>query len=257
MTDQFDQPMAVQKTEEQTSVVTPPVTEEVPTDPQTQPEGAVAPQVEAPELPEGSEEQRRAFQEMRLENKRLKEEMEARVKTESAFDAFRPKQVTSQLDPNQFTDQVTGEFDWARYNQQVITQANQTATVQANQAVDERLDEFQARTKFPEVFSDKESEQEVADRWFAARMRGETPSISDIAKKVASRISKTVSKAEELAAEKVLSELTPKEQASLSAQSVSSAQTSADISVEAKEASLSRVRRGDDLELAKLMSKFK
>lgn len=255
MNDQNDQPEAVKNTEETTSVVTPPVTEESSTDSNQTPE-VVTPVNEVPDsLPNDTEEQRRAFQEMRLENKRLKEEMEARGKTESAFDAFRPKQVTSQLDMGQFTDPMTGEIDLARYNQSVVAQANQTATVQANQAVDERLDEFQARNKYPDVFTDKESEQEVADRWFAAKMRGENPSVSEIAKKVASRNSKAVSKAEEIGAEKALNELTPKEQAGLNAQSVTSSQANAELSAEANEVSRSKVRHGDDIELAKLMAK--
>lgn len=259
MNDQIDNTSVEQNAVEQTTQTNSPNVEGAPTESQT-PNAEVVPQETqevAPDNVESSmtEEQRRAFQEQRLEIKRLKEESEARVKTESAFDAFRPKQVPSvELNQNQFIDPVTGDFDWSRYNQQVVANANQVAGVQANQVVNEKLDEYQARNQFPEVFANPEAEQETADLWVAAKLRGENVSISDIAKKVANRFSKTVSKAEKVGAEKVLNELTPKEQASLSAQSNNGTQS---VASDNSDASRLKVRMGDDNELARLMSKVK
>jgi len=176
------------------------------------------------ELPVDVEEQRRAFQEQRLEIKRLKEENEARAKSESAFKVFRPQAPQAQSNPirvEDFKDPYTGELDLDRYNGAVnnaLLNAKQGARYEAQQAVEERLDEDKARTKYPELFADAETEQEIADRWFAARMRGENPTVSDIAGRVAKRFTTAVSKAEKIGAEKILEEVSPKEQASLAAE---------------------------------------
>lgn len=148
------------------------------------------------------------------ENRRLKSEK----KQGSAFDAFRPQVAPAigQVDPNQFTDEY-GTTNWSAYNAAVISHAQQVATVQAQQTVSELLDENNARSKHPELFADPDTEQEIADRWIAAKMRGENVSVSDIAERVAKRVSKAVSKAEKVGAEKILQEVSAKEQAGLSA----------------------------------------
>ena len=157
----------------------------------------------------------REFQIKRLaeENRRLKSERQG-----SAFDAFRPQgqPVPGQVTVNNFTDQY-GETNWDAYNAAVFSHAQQVAQNQANQIVEERLDEQNARTKHPELFEDPEVEQEIADRWVAAKLRGENVTISDITERVAKRNSKDVSKAEKRGAEKILQEVSVKEQAGLSA----------------------------------------
>jgi hypothetical protein len=177
------------------------------------------------ELPVDVEEQRRAFQEQRLEIKRLREEKEARAKSESAFDVFRPKAVPqTQSGPirvEDYTDPYTGVLDTNRYNEAVNNKlqfAEQNARFTAQQTVQETLDENKAKDKYPELFADPETEQEIADRWFAARMRGENPSVFDIAGRVAKRFGTAVSKAEKIGAEKILEQVSPKEQAALAAE---------------------------------------
>ncbi len=189
------------------------------------------------DLPADKEEERRAFQEQRLEIKRLKEEKEARIKSESAFDVFRPKaNPQSQSGPirvEDFTDSYTGEIDWASYNREVnnaLQGVKESARFEAQQTVQDTIDENNARTKYPDLFSDPETEQEIADRWFAAKMRGENPSISDIASRVAKRFGTAVSKAEKIGAEKILEEVSPKEQAALAAEGETSSSSRGQIS---------------------------
>lgn len=158
------------------------------------------------------------------ENRRLKEEKKARLANESAFNAFRP-QVAPVSQPGvvrieDYTDQLTGETNWNAYNQAQLQreqQVIQQAEWRAQQTTQDVLDENNARSKYPEVFSDPEVEQEVADRWFAAKMRGENPTISDIAERVSKRFQQAVSKAEKIGAEKMLNEVSAKEQATLEA----------------------------------------
>jgi hypothetical protein len=189
------------------------------------------------ELPADEEERRRAFQEQRLEIKRLKEEKEARVKSESAFDVFRPKSApvvnNVPVRVEDYRDAYTGEINYDAYNAAMnsrLNQVEQNARFQAQQTVEETLDENKARTQFPELFDDADTEQEIADRWFAAKMRGENPSITDIAKRIAKRVGTAVSKAEKIGAEKVLEEVTPKEQAALAATGETSASSKGQIS---------------------------
>ena len=194
-----------------------------------------------------SEEQRKAFQEQRLEIKRLKEEMGARKKGESAFDVFRPKSQPGVIDPNSYVNQDTGEMNWISYNQAVQTQAQAVAT----QTVNEQLDERDARQKFPEVFDDPDLEEVVAGQWLASKFQGKDVSISDLAAKVSKKLSSATTKAEKEGAKKALTELTPKEQASLSVQSQSSATKQA--SADEEETLKLKARNGDQDALAKLM----
>jgi len=204
------------------------------------------------DLPADVQEQRRAFQEQRLEIKRLKEENEARAKSESAFDVFRPKAtIQSQSYPirvEDYKDPYTGEIDLDSYNRAVniaLQNVKESAKYEAQQTVQETLDENNARAKYPDLFADRETEQEIADRWFAAKMRGENPSVSDIASRVAKRFGSAVSKAEKIGAEKILEEVSPKEQAALAAEGGTSFSNRNQISDDEFEA-LRRQSRGKD-----------
>ena len=179
----------------------------------------------APDEPKfQSEEQRKAFQEMRLENKRLKEEITGRRANESAFATFKPQPQL--VNPQAYTDPYTGEV-----NQMAYTNAHiQVAKAEAAQAAREEIDEFQARQKYPDLFADPELEQIVAGQWFTAKMQGENTSITSVADRVSKRLGKVVSKAEKSGMEKALEEVTPKEQAALAA----SGQTSAPARAEQK-----------------------
>lgn len=197
-----------------------------------------------------TEEQRKAFQEMRLENKRLKEEQGARKKGESAFDVFKPK-TTGPVDINNFVDSSTGNVDWNAYNQAVVSQAQTAAT----QTVSEQLDEAKAREKYPEVFADPDLEEAVAGKWIASKLQGQEVSISDIASKLSKKLTKATTKAEKEGAKKALTELTPKEEAALSAQGQSSSSAQRQANAEDLESLRLRARRGDEDAMATLMSR--
>lgn len=153
-----------------------------------------------------SPEQRKAFQDMRLENKRLKEETQGRLTNESAFAPFK---YQAPIEPNGYIDEAA----------RIRTEAAQAAR--------EEVDEVLARQKFPQLFADREIEQEIADRWFSAKMRGENVSISQLAEKVNKRVQSTIEKAEIKGAQKALEQVTPKEQAALAASSQSSSAANA------------------------------
>ena len=242
---------AVESVVEETTQTNPPQVEVPTTKEQTNQEAKTDSQV-TEDLPTDVDEQRRAFQEQRLEIKRLKEENEARVKNESAFDVFRPKAVpqapNGPIRVEDYTDPYTGEVDWNKYNGAVnstLQGVKEAARFEAQQTVQETIDENNARSKYPDLFADHETEQEIADRWFAAKMRGENPSISDIASRVAKRFGTAVSKAEKIGAEKILEEVSPKEQAALAAEGGTSSANRNQISDDEFE-TLRRQSRGKD-----------
>lgn len=209
------------------------------------------------DLPEDEKEQRRAFQEQRKEIKRLKVEKEAREKSESAFAPFKPA-VTPQPQSNpirieDYKDPYTGEVDLDRYNVDMnkrITQTQQTARYEAQQTAQELIDENEARGKFPEVFADKHLEKRVAEKWLYDRMNGKNTPLSKIAKIVSDESSNTVSKAEKIGAEKMLKEVSSKEQAAVVADGETSASSKKAISDEEfedlKEKSRGKGRTSED-----------
>lgn len=162
-----------------------------------------------------TEEQRRAFQEQRLENKRLKEELEAKPKGPSAFETFRATPPVSQpVEIQNFTDPITGETNWQALNQaqQQREQAIiQQATAAARNEFQENLDEQNARTKYPELMNDPVTEKQIASRWLYEKVNGNNVSISDIASEFARNFKQAVSKAEKIGAERVLNEVSEKE----------------------------------------------
>jgi hypothetical protein len=216
---------------------------------------------ESPEsLPEDTEEQRRAFQQMRLENKRLKEQLE-QGDGKSAFSAFRPQQppVSQPVRIENFTDPTTGETNWQAYQVAQTQREQQTinqATFAAQQATQEILDENNARSKYPEQFKDKNFEQRVADRWIAAKLRGENPTISNIADDEARLYGKVVSKAEKIGAEKALNEVSEKEKAGLSVSGQTSQPAQRITSQEEFERLRVKTRLGDDAATTARLSKI-
>lgn len=219
---------AVVQTEEEnvTSQDSSPQSEEPTIEAQTSQETVVEPTEETEEsavTKQMTKEEREAFQRMRLENKKLKEEMKARQRSESAFDVFKPKPAAQGVDINNFVDPTSGNVDWNSYNQAVVQNAN----AQASQTVQDQLDEERARNKYPEVFANPKLEEAIAGQWFAAKLQGRKVSVSDIARDFSELVGKTVSKAEKVAekrgAEQALAELTPKEEASLQAQGTTNA----------------------------------
>jgi hypothetical protein len=190
-----------------------------------------------PDTHQQTEEESRAFQAKRLneENRRLKEELEQRKTTESAFNVFKPKPNLGQVAIENYTDPTTGQVNWAGYNNAVTQQA----TSQARVAAQDEIDEFRAREKHPDLFADSDTEKEIADLWFAAKMRGENPTVVQIADKYAKRFSKILTKAEKAGAEKILTEVSSKEQATMAA----SSQTSAPARQAQSEEELERLRQ--------------
>lgn len=152
------------------------------------------------------------------ENRRLKSEKQG-----SAFDTFRPQPQQSQtVDVGNYTDEY-GNVNFNAYNQALVRNAQQVASVQAQQTVQELLDENNARTKHPDLFADAETEKDMAAMWLWEKTQGNNVTVSEIAARFANRKSKDVSKAEKRGAEKMLQEVSEKEQAGLSATSQTSA----------------------------------
>jgi hypothetical protein len=243
--------VAAQSAVEQTTTQTDsPRVEEKPTVSQTTESAAV--QEVSDEFPESQEEQRKAFQQMRQELKALKEAKEETPK-ESAFDAFRPQQQVTgaPVDPQLYADPISGNVNWQAYNQAL----KQEATTAARQAAQEMMDEQTARTKHPDLFTNPARERKIADLWFAAKMRGENPTITQVADEYARELGSVLSKAEKNAAEKVLTEVSEKEKAAMAVTSQSSHAAQAQVTSYETEAAMDRVRRGDTDALASLMSK--
>lgn len=198
-----------------------------------------------------SEEQRRAFQEQRLENKRLKEQLETIKPGESAFDAFRDQTPPAQSDPvrvDNFYDSVTGLTDWTAYNQ--AQQQREQAIVaqakaEARSEVQELMDEERARAKFPELMNNPVTEKQIASRWLYEKVQGNKVSVEQIAEEFARNFKQAVSKAEKIGAEKVLNEVSEKEKAGLQATSQSSQGASKSASTEELEQLSVATRRGD------------
>lgn len=252
--------------ETETTQVVPPATEESTTGTQTMSEKPLdqgsGTESEA-DLPVTTEEQRRAFQEQRQEIKRLKEEVASREKSESAFNAFRaptpPTMQPGEIRIEDFIDPTTGMPDYAAFNRAVNTNlqaTRQSANYVAQQTAQELIDENNARQKFPDLFADRDTELEIADRWIAAKIRGENPSILSIADRIAKRNQQAVSKAEKIGKEIAFNEVSEKEKAGLSV----SGQTSAPARQESSQEDLAnlseKTRRGDDDAVASRISKI-
>lgn len=207
-------------------------------------------------------EQRKAFQEQRLENKRLKEEIEARKTGESAFNVFRTAQPPAQLQPvriEQFTDPITGQTNWQEYNtaqqnreQQILAQAK----YEARSEVQELMDEEKARTKYPELMNDPVTEKQIASRWLYEKINGHSVSITDIASEFARNFKHAVSKAEKIGADRILNEVSEKEKAGLVAQSQSSQGSVRSTSKEEHARLENSTRRGDYDAVAARLSKI-
>ena len=244
-----------------TSQASSPAAEDQTIDDQTSQETQGAPESDTEEILEDnshvdktmSEGQRKAFQEMRLENKKLKEEMQSRQTGESAFNVFKPQPAAQGTDISRYTDPVSGNVDWNGYNNAVVQQAK----AEASQTVAEHLDEQNARSLYPDVFANPDLEQAIAGQWFANKLQGKDVKVSDLAKKFSGVLGKQVSqaerKAEKKGAEQVLTELSTKEQASLQASSQNNVRQAT--SLEDEDRLKTQARYGDDNALASLMGK--
>lgn len=198
---------------ETTQTASPPV--EAPVTEQTA-EPVSTPEGELPDVEKGmSEEARKAFQEQRLEIKRLKEESEAREKSESAFQVFKPQ--PQDVDINQFAD-AQGQVNWTAYNNAVA----QRARFEASQAAEEKFDELNAKKDYPELFSNPRTEKLIAAQWLYEKMAGKPASIYAIAKDFSKDFEKAVTKAEKSGAEKMLTQVSQKEQAAVTPSQTSS-----------------------------------
>jgi hypothetical protein len=255
-----NQTVVEETADETTSQDSSPQSEEPTTEVQNTLETQVEPEETTEDVPQDadvdktmSEEQRRAFQQMRLENKKLKEEREQRLKGENAFDVFRPKAPTGGVDINNYVDPVSGNVDWASYNQAMSTQTRS----EASQTVKELLDEERARNLYPDVFANPKLEQAIAGQWFAARLQGKDVSVSELAADYAELVQQSVAKAEKKAEERgakqALTELTVKEAAGLKAQSTTSAPARQAQSAQDEETLKVRARYGDDDALTALV----
>lgn len=209
-----------------------------------------------------TEEQRRAFQEMRLENKRLKEERESSEPKGSAFDVFRPQVPVNQAQQvriENFQDPITGETNYQAYNaaqQQREQQILQQARFEAQQATSDLLDEERARNKYPELFKDKTIEKRMAAQWLFERTQGRNVSVSDIAEEFARDSKRAVTKAEQIGVERALNEVSEKERAGLVASSQTSSPAKQAATALDQEDLVYRTRKGDESAIYARISKI-
>lgn len=175
-------------------------------------------QVESVETSEEAPKANEAWAKARVENKQLREELEAlkaQVNQEprpSAFDQIRNPQSPTYQDP-----QAIAEPNWSQFGVYDPNQAVQTARNEAVAVVEEKLDEERARRDFPEIFANQELEELVAGNWFTKKTRGQQVSIHTEAKRVADLLAKGNKQQVQEAVTKTLSEVTEKESASLDA----------------------------------------
>ena len=207
-----------------------------------------------------NEEQRRAFQEMRLENKRLKEEAESRH--ENPFSTFRaqtPPNSQSDLRVETYQDPLTGETNWQAYNlaqQQREQKIIQQARYEASEEVDARLDEDRARSKYPDLMNDPKTEKLIAAQWLWEKTQGRNVSVTDIAGEFARNFKQTVSKAEKVGADRALNEVSEKEQAGLVAESQTSSPAKQAATASDREDLAFRTRKGDEDAITARISKI-
>lgn len=154
-----------------------------------------------------SEEQRKAFQDMRLENKRLKEETTERLSNESAFAPF--KYQAPAIESNGYMDDAS------------------RIRAEAAQAAREEIDEVLARQKYPHLFKDAKLEKQMAATWLYEKLNGKNVTIQDVASQFDREYRTSLERAEKVGAQKALEQVTPKEQAALSASSQSSSAANA------------------------------
>lgn len=209
-----------------------------------------------------TEEQRRAFQEQRLEIKRLKEEKEALPRGESAFNVFRANTPPVSNEPVQiqnFMDPITGETNWQSYNQaqqQREQSIVQQAKSEARSEVQELMDEEKARAKFPDQMNDPVTEKQIAARWLYEKWQGNNVSVTQIAGEFARNFKQAVSKAEKVGAERVLNEVSEKEKAGLTASSQSSQGAARASSMEDQAQLTAATRSGSDDAITARISKI-
>ena len=249
---------AVESAPEETGQIDSPSTEVEPTSQQT---------TEVPEdLPQDTEEQRKAFQRMRHEIDSLKEEAKARQKSQAAFDVLkpRPRPVSAQgIDINQYVDADTGTVDMGAYNtavNQLIQQAH-VDSAQAAATVEERLDEQNARRSVPQLDLDSkeydaEFEKDVAARYLFEKFNGNNVTMTQIAKELGKKYSKATTKASEDGAKEALERLSAREQAALAANSQSGGQARSQQSAGDTEELRSRTRFGDERAMTERMSRI-
>lgn len=222
-------------------------TEQTPTEVSTEPEAQET--EEEVSVDEGmNEKQRKAFQDMRLRNKQLEEKLKTetveRTKNESAFDMFRRSEQPTSVNADSYRDPYTGQVDWTRYNQDVQAVATRNAQIEARNTVNQELDEYKARNKHPELFSDPVMEEEIAAKYLFEIARGNQVTVEQVSDLIAAKYSKAVSQAEKAGEKKALTELTPKEAASLQARGQTSSQSHAQVSSEQEEAIRRQIRSG-------------
>jgi hypothetical protein len=219
-----------------------------------------------------SPEQAKAFQEMRVKNKTLEDELkslkserENRAERSSAMERIVPqKSVRVEPTPsvNNFVNKETGEFDAQGYDNAMNARIQ---SLEANLAAERsRNDEELAKTLHPELDpnSDKYDaafDREVAKEWTFEMMNGKNVTFQQIANRLKAERNKA-SKAQQVADEKDSKEsLAKKEQASMdvSAQTSSSARQEMNAEEYARLRQLTRESKGDsNLAVAARLSKI-
>lgn len=198
--------------------------------------------VNEPELPteEPSEEvegdrTKEAFIRYRQENKQLRDELNSlRGQQPNTFDSLKPK-------PEENTDGV----NWGQYGVYDPNQVAVQVRAEAEQATQDKLDEFTARQQVPEM-EDPEFEELVASSWFKKRYEGKNPSITNEAKRLQIWWNKASKKQQEIAVQEAVEKVSEKEEASLTSIGVNSTAAQQALSQENLQDLRLRSRRGDE-----------
>lgn len=188
-------------------------------------------QEEAPEEDKSKE----AFIRYRQENKQLRDELNAlRGQQVSAFDSLKSK-------PEVNNDGV----NWGQYGVYDPNQVAVQVRAEAEQATQDKLDEFTARQQVPEM-ADPEFEELVASSWFRKRYAGESPSITNEAKRLQTWWNRASKKQQEIAVQKAVEQVSEKEEASLTSIGTNSNAAQQALSRENLEDLKLRSRKGDE-----------
>lgn len=225
------------------------------------------------QLPEGAPERtREEFDKLKQRNKRLKEELERKKRTESVFDSMRPQPEPAappavSPEVEQFIDPQTGYVDVGRLNQAMTQQRQEiAATRQQIQQYVEAEQEREAYKTYPEL------NPKVADKFddaFYRRTRAvlmdsmvnpqdygnRALTLKEAADEAKGSTGKVVEKAKKEGAKEAMEKLTPKEQASLEATGRSDRRAKVETGSSSEDLSV-RTRYGDKAAIAERLSKI-
>jgi len=210
---------------------------------QPQPEEQESPEAETGKNAEGDKpKDNAAWAAMRKENKRLKEELEGidPEYLERLRGATSPQEFQSQESPDLTEDadysEVTKRVNWAQDQATRARQENAQLRAQL-----ELQQDRQAEESYPELKTDKQFQQIVAEKKLAARVLGHGRTTTEIAREVKNLLSRRDEQVAAQTAESTKQQMNERQAATAEARG----QTSGGVSTSTNEELRQRVRKGD------------